>query len=80
MKLPKVYRAYKRGVETERTRCIEIVKDAFAGIETGDPILMLVIRKRLDTALGKISMIGDLDGTGLETPILLAKRQSDASV
>lgn len=74
MKLYKVYRAYKRGVETERTRCIEIVKDAFGGIETYDLKLMLEIRDRVDKALGEISLIGDLKGTGLETPIKTEKR------
>lgn len=69
MKLPKVYRAYKRGVETERTRCINIVKDAFGGVETPDIHLMIEIRNRVDKALGEISLIGDLKGTGLETPI-----------
>ena len=74
MKLYKVYRAYKRGVETERTRCIEIVKDAFDGIESYDIELMLEIRDRVDKALGEISLIGDLKGTGLETPIKTEKR------
>ena len=69
MKLPKVYRAYKRVVETERTRCIEIVKEAFSGIETRDLRLMLEIRDRVDKALGEISLIGDLKDTGLHTPI-----------
>lgn len=69
MKLLKIYRAYKRGVETERTRCIGIVKEAFAGIETTDIRLMIDIRDRVDLALGEISLIGDLTGTGLETPI-----------
>lgn len=69
MKLPKVYRAYKRGVETERTRCIEIVKEAFIGIETRDLRLMLEIRDRIDKTLGEISLIGDLKDTGLHTPI-----------
>lgn len=80
MKLPKVYRAYKRGLETERTRCIEIVKDAFDGIETHDLKLMIEIRNRVDKALGDISLIGNLEGTGLETPIKTAKRQPDAGV
>lgn len=80
MKLPKVYRAYKRGVETERTRCIKIVKDAFDGIETYDMWLMIEIRNRVDEALGEISLIGDLRDTGLETPILTAKRKPDASL
>lgn len=75
MKLIKIYRAYKRGVETERTRNIEIVKEAFAGIETSDYLLMLEIRNRLDEALGKISLIGDLEGTGLETPIKFPERK-----
>jgi hypothetical protein len=73
MKLYKVYRAYKRGVETERTRCIKIVKDAFDGIETYDLKLMLEIKNRVDKALGEISLIGDLKGTGLETPITTKK-------
>jgi hypothetical protein len=74
MKLYKVYRAYKRGVETERTRCINVVKDVFNGIETYDIELMLEIRARVDKALGEISLIGDLKGTGLETPIKTEKR------
>lgn len=74
MKLLKVYRAYKRGVETERTRCIKVVKDAFGGLETTDIYLLLDIRGRVDKALGEISMIGDLNGTGLETPIVSEKK------
>lgn len=69
MKLLKVYRAFQRGIETERTRNIEIVKEAFAGIETKDLALLIEIRDRVDQALGKISRIGDLKDTGLETPI-----------
>ena len=76
MKLLKVYRAYKRGVETERTRNIEIVKEAFAGINTGDYRLLLEIRNRVDKALGEISKIGDLKGTGLETPIQFPYRKT----
>lgn len=77
MKLPKVYRAYKRGIETERTRCIEVVKEAFAGFETMDFRVSLDVRNRVDDALGKISIIGDLKGTGLETPIYVPRRKED---